>query len=194
MSAVMNDRLLQSWWVYALRGVLALVFGVLCAIWPAITLLWLVALFAAFALLNGAVSVWGALRNRKSDDDWWLNLLLGLVSIGGGAIAVVHPDLTALLLVLLMGANALIVGVLDIAVAIRMRKVMKNEWLLALAGFASVVFGVLVFLYPGAGALALVWMISAYAIFTGVLLLAVAWRARSWTQAHEPTGRHGLQA
>jgi uncharacterized membrane protein HdeD (DUF308 family) len=97
-------------------------------------------------------------------------------------IAILSPGLTALALVLVMGANALIVGVLDIAAAIRLRKVIQGEWLLILAGIASVVFGVLVLLFPGAGALALVWLISVYAIVTGVLLLALAFRARAWAR------------
>jgi uncharacterized membrane protein HdeD (DUF308 family) len=175
----MSDMLLRSWWVLALRGVIAILFGVLALIWPGLTLLWLVALFAAYALLGGAVSVFGAIKNRKSDEDWWLLLLLGLVGIGAGLIAVVHPGLTALVLVLVMGANALLTGVLEIVVAIRLRKVMRGEWLLLLSGVVSIVFGILVFLFPEAGALALVWLISAYALISGALLLAMAFRVRS---------------
>ena len=178
----MNELLLRSWWMLALRGAIALLFGVLAVLWPGITLLWLAALFAAYALIGGAVSVIGAVKNRESDEEWWLILLLGLVSLGAGVIAVLHPGLTALVLVLIMGANALVIGVLDIAVAIRLRKVIRGEWLLILAGIGSIVFGVLVFLFPGAGALALVWLISVYAVVTGVLLLALAFRARMWAR------------
>jgi hypothetical protein len=95
-----------------------------------------------------------------------------------------QPALTALVLVLVMGANALVTGVLDIAVAIRLRKTIEGEWLLIAAGIASIIFGILVFLFPGAGALALVWLISAYAIATGILLLGLAFRARGWGQRH----------
>ena len=178
----MKELLSQSWWMLALRGVIALLFGVLALAWPGLTLLWLVVLFAAYALLVGVVSVIGAVRHRSSDGKWWLILLLGLVSIGAGVIAILSPDLTALVLVLVMGANALITGVLDIASAIRLRKAIQGEWLLILAGIASVVFGVLVLLFPGAGALALVWLISVYAIVTGVLLLVLAFRARAWAR------------
>src|SRR5437016_5238945 len=140
----MNELLLRSWWMLALRGLVALLFGILALLWPGITLLWLVALFAAYALIGGAVSVIGAVRNRKSDEEWWLILLLGLVSIGAGAITIFHPALTALVLVLVMGANALVTGILDIAVAIRLRKEIRGEWLLGLAGIVSIVFGILV--------------------------------------------------
>jgi uncharacterized membrane protein HdeD (DUF308 family) len=169
----------------ALRGVIALLFGILAFVWPGLTLLWLVALFAAYTLLGGVVSFIGAVQNRRSDEEWWLILLFGLVRIGAGVIAIWHPDLTALVLVLVIGANALITGVLDIIVAIRLRKAIRGEWLLILAGVASIVFGVLVFLFPGAGALALVWLISMHAIVTGVLLLALAFRARAWVRTVE---------
>src|SRR3979411_2817585 len=178
----MKELLMRSWWMLALRGAIAILFGILALLWPGLTLLFLVAMFAAFAVLSGAVAVVGAVKNRDSDKGWWLILLLGLISIGAGAIAVFYPDLTALALVLVMGANALITGVLDIAVAIRLRKVGRGEWLLVLTGLASIVFGVLVLMFPGAGAFALVWLISFYAVFTGTLLLTLAFRVRTWAR------------
>lgn len=180
----MNGSHIQPWWAMALRGVIALVFGVLVIMSPGITLLGLIALFAAYALFSGAISVIGAFQNRKRGDDWWLQFLLGLVSIGAGIIAIVHPGLTALVLVLLIGANALATGILDIATAIRLRKVIRNEWLLVLSGMVSVIFGILVFLFPGSGALALIWMISFYAMLIGVILLGLAFRLRREV-AHE---------
>ncbi|HJV85386.1 MAG TPA: HdeD family acid-resistance protein [Noviherbaspirillum sp.] len=176
---MMSDIALRSWWVYALRGLVAIVFGLLALTLPAVTLLSLVALFAAYAFIAGVVSVAGAVRNRRHDEDWWLPLLFGLVSIGAAVIAVIHPALTALVFVLVIGANALVGGVLDIAAAIRLRKVIRGEWMLVLSGIASIVFGALVFLFPGAGALALIWWISLYAVVTGVLLLALAFRLRT---------------
>jgi uncharacterized membrane protein HdeD (DUF308 family) len=106
-------------------------------------------------------------------------MLLGVVSIGAGVLSIMNPAVTALVLVLVMGANALVTGVLDIVAAIRLRKAIKGEWLLALNGVASVVFGAIVFLFPVAGALAMVWLISLYAFVSGVLLLTAAFRARA---------------
>jgi uncharacterized membrane protein HdeD (DUF308 family) len=175
----MENFFVRSWWVLALRGILGILFAVLALMWPSLTLLTLVSLFAAYALLGGIASVVGALRNRRQDDDWWLMLLLGVVSIGAGVLSIMNPAVTALVLVLVMGANALVTGVLDIVAAIRLRKAIKGEWLLALNGVASVVFGAIVFLFPVAGALAMVWLISLYAFVSGVLLLTAAFRARS---------------
>src|SRR6266446_175089 len=131
----------QVWWMFAWRGVVALLFGVLGLVWPGLTLLWLVALFAAYALIGGGISLAGAIKFRKTDDHWWLALLLGLASLGAGIIAIFHPDLTALVHVLLMGANAIVTGVLDIAIAIRLRKAIRSEWVLILAGLVAIVFG-----------------------------------------------------
>jgi uncharacterized membrane protein HdeD (DUF308 family) len=178
----MNDMLSGSWRMLALRGVIAILFGVLALAWPSLTLLAFAALFAAYALLTGVVLVVGSVKSRKSNEDWWLPLMVGLASLGAGAIAAIHPGLTALVLVLVVGANALITGVLDIATAIRLRKTIRNEGLLLLNGVASLAFGVLVFLFPDAGALALVWLISFYASLSGILLLAFAFRLRAKTK------------
>lgn len=183
----MKDLLSQSWWMLALRGLAALLFGILAMLWPGLTLLWLVAMFAAYALITGAVSMVAAVKNRETDGKWWLVLLLGLVSIAAAAIAIFRPDLTALMLVLVMGANAVVTGVLDIAIAVRLRKVIRGEWLMILSGVLSVLFGILVLVFPGAGALALVWLISFYATVTGVLLLALGFRARGWGSGTKPT-------
>lgn len=179
----MRELLEQAWWMLAVRGIIAILFGVLALIWPGLTLLWLVVLFAVYAFISGGSAVAAAVTNRKRDETWWLILLLGLVSIGAGVIAVIHPALTALVLVLLIGANALVTGVLDVATAIRLREVIEGEWLLILEGVVSILFGVLVFLFPGAGALALIWLISFYALVTGALLLTLARRARAWVRS-----------
>jgi len=183
-----------SWWMLVLRGTAALVFGVLALAWPGITLLVLVALFAAYALISGVAAVAGAIRARATDRRWWVVLLLGLVSVAAGVLAVFMPAITALALVLLMGANALVTGVLEIILAVRLRHQLRSEWLLGLAGLLSVVFGVLVLLFPGPGALALVWLIAVWAIAIGILLIAAGFslrkRTRTAERRFEGTPRH----
>jgi uncharacterized membrane protein HdeD (DUF308 family) len=165
-------------WMLMLRGAIGILFGVLAIAWPGLTLLVLVTLFAVYALLGGVVSIAGAFRIRRVESKWWLPLLLGIVSIVAGIYALLAPALTTLVLVLVMGANAIITGALDIALAVRLRKVLRWQWLLVLGGVVSILFGVLVFARPDAGALALVWMVSLYALITGVLLFAQGLRMR----------------
>jgi uncharacterized membrane protein HdeD (DUF308 family) len=185
----MHDTLLHNWSLLALRGAAAVAFGALAILWPAITLATLAALFAAFALLAGAVWTFGALRHRQADPRWWVLLLLGLFSMGAGCVAALYPALTTVALIVLVGANALVTGVLDIAVALRMRQVLRGALLLMLAGAASVLFGLVVLLFPlGAGAIALAFMIGLYALATGTMLLTLAFQVRAWSR------RYGAQA
>jgi uncharacterized membrane protein HdeD (DUF308 family) len=192
----MNDLLQRAWWMLALRGAAALLFGILAIAWPGITLLVLVALFAAYALVTGGAALIAGFQQRKTDKGWWLVLLLGVIAVAAGIVAILNPAITALVLVLVMGVNALFTGILDIALAIRLRKAIRNEWLLILAGVVSVIFGVLVMIFPGAGALAMVWMVSFYAMLTGVLLLALAFRLRaeSKNRPQSPKDRGGRPA
>ena len=175
----MEQFFLRAWWVLALRGAAAILFGVLALAWPGLTLLTLIYLFAAYALIAGCASVAGALRHRQTEDEWWVPMLLGLVSIGAGIVAVRNPALTTLLLVLLIGANALVAGVLDLVAATRLRQAVSDEWLLVLSGLASIVFGAVVFGFPAAGALTLVWMVSLYAVVAGALWLTLSLRMRA---------------
>jgi uncharacterized membrane protein HdeD (DUF308 family) len=183
------ERLLsRTWWVLALRGAVALLLGIMALAWPGITLLVLVALFAAFALLVGAVIVAGALANRTMDPGWWLMIVLGIVSLAAGTFAIVQPGTTLFALVLLMAVNAIVTGALDIAIAIRLRKEIEHEWLLIVIGVIAIAFGVLVLAFPPAGALALAFFLGFYATVIGVLLLALAFRARRWQKASAPHG------
>jgi len=187
----MKTPAMPSWWVLALRGVAALLFGILALAWPGITLLFLVALFSVYALFGGSAAVVGAFKNRRNDKDWWLVLLLGIVSLAAGVLALIWPALTALALVLLMGANALVSGVLEIILAVRLRHQIVGEWLLGLAGFVSILFGSFVLIFPGPGALALVWLIAVHAIAIGILLLAAGFSLRRrGERPFEGTPRH----
>lgn len=174
--------LMRSWWILALRGAIGVLFGVFALTMPGLTLLSLIAVFAVYALLAGMVAMAGAVSNRKTAKDWWVMLLMGIVSIVAGVLATLRPGLTALALVLVIGVNALLTGLLEVVLAIRLRKIIHGEWLLILSAATAIVFGLLILAYPGAGALALVWMIAVYALLTGVLYLALAYRAYAGKQ------------
>jgi uncharacterized membrane protein HdeD (DUF308 family) len=177
-------------WLFALRGIVAILFGVLTYIQPGLTLAALVILFGAYSLVDGVIAVFASLSNRREYPDWWIAFLSGLLSIGIGVITFLRPDLTALALLLLIAARALVVGVLEIAAAIQLRKVIQGEWLLILAGVASILFGLAVFLFPLAGALAVIWLIATYAIIYGVLQIVLAVHARNWGQAFDTSLGH----
>ena len=170
--------LTRNWGAIAVRGVAAILFGILTFVVPGLTLTALVLLFGAFALVDGIFSIVAAVRGRVGDRAWWTLLLEGIVSVAAGVVTLLMLGLTALTLVYVIGAWAVVTGVLEIAAAVRLRRLITGEWWLTLSGVLSIVFGVLVMLAPGAGALAMVLWIGAYSIVFGALLLALAFRLR----------------
>lgn len=173
-------RLARNWWTIALRGAIAILFGIAALAFPGITLVSLVYLFAAFVLGSGILLIVAALRDRLHDVNGWLLLIEGIIAIAAGVAAFFYPGITALALVYFIAAWAIVTGIIEIITAIQLRKEIAGEWLLALAGIASVAFGFLLAINPGSGALALVWIIAIYAIFFGLLLLLLGFRLRNW--------------
>lgn len=175
----MVGALSRNWWMLALRGVVAVIFGILAFIWPGLTLWALVYLFGAYVLIDGVAALVSAFTGRDVDDRWWVLLLEGLAGIAAGLVAFIWPGMTAFVLLYLIAAWAIVTGIIEIVAAIRLRKEIEGEWVLALSGLASIIFGVLMVIWPGAGALAVVWLIAAYAIFFGILLIFLAFRVRN---------------
>jgi len=178
--ATVVHTLKLNWWLLALRGLVAVLFGVLAFMWPGATLITLVWLFGAFALVNGILSLVLAAKTPKGYPKVGSLILGGLLGILAGLLAFVMPGITALGLLILIAAWAIATGVMELVAAVRLRKIITNEWLLVLAGIASVVFGVLLLFQPAAGALALIWLIGAWALVFGILLMILAFRMRNW--------------
>ncbi len=168
----------SNWWALVLRGLVALLFGVLTFVWPEISLTALVMLFGAYALVDGLFTAVAAFRAPEGYKHWWALLLEGVFGVAAGVLAFVWPGITALVLLYLIAAWALVTGVFEVAAAVRLRKLISGEWLLALSGALSVLFGVMLVAWPGAGALAVLWLIGAYAVLFGVLLMALGFRLR----------------
>ncbi len=173
-----SNTLAHNWWMLALRGLVAILFGVLAFVLPGMTLLTLVFLFGGYAIVNGVLALVHAFSAPKGYPRFGALIFTGILSIAAGVLAFVWPGITALSLVLLIAAWAIVNGVFEIATAIRLRRVIAHEWLLVLAGVLSVLLGIVIMLQPGAGALALVWWIGGFAIAFGVLLVALAFRVR----------------
>ena len=176
----MVRSLSQNWWLVVLRGVLAILFGVSAFIWPGITLLTLVFLFGIYAIADGLIAIWTGFSRTRESPRWWTFLLEGLLSIGAGVVALVWPDLATLVLIYMIASWAVFTGILEIIAAIRLRHEITNEWFLALGGVLSIGLGILLFLQPAAGSLAIIWMIAGYALVFGILLVILGIRLRTW--------------
>jgi uncharacterized membrane protein HdeD (DUF308 family) len=172
----MLSTLVRYWWVVLLRGLFALAFGVMALVWPGITVAVLVLLFGAYSLADGIFAFIAAVQpaNRHG-----ALILEGLAGVAAGVIAFLWPGLTAIALLFLIAAWSLVTGVLEIIAAVRLRKQVKGEIFLTLSGIAGIVFGVLLMTWPATGILAVVWLIGAYALIFGALLVALAFRLRA---------------
>lgn len=166
------------WWGLAIRGVLAVLFGIIALIWPGITLTALVIVFGVYALINGVSTLFGASRDRVTRERGWL-ILSGVVSLALGIVVLAWPGITALVLIELIGAWFLITGIVEVVGAIVRRKEIDGEAMMILSGVLSAIFGFILMIFPGAGAISLVWLIGIFAILLGIAMLVLAYRARN---------------
>ena len=174
----------RNWWVLVIRGIAAVVFGVLTFVSPMTSLAVLVLFWGAYALVDGVFAIMAAFKGPHADGFPWWMLVTGVAAVIAGIYTFIAPGLTALVLLYLIAVVAIVRGVMEISAAIRLRKEIDNEWLLGLAGAASLIFGALLFVFPGAGALALVLYIGVMAIVVGVIETVLGIRLRGHAHAH----------
>ena len=178
----MNLLLVHSWWSLVIRGLLAILVGILTFAWPGITLAALVLLFGAYALIDGVVSIVGAWRAAEARERWGSLLIEGIAGIIAAIVTIVWPAITALALVYIIAAWAIVTGALEITAAVRLRKYISGEWLLALMGVCSVLFGALLVIFPLVGAITIALWFGVYCFVFGCLLVALGMRLRSFVR------------
>jgi uncharacterized membrane protein HdeD (DUF308 family) len=183
IDSVEIQPLIQNWGAVVVRGVAGILFGLLTLFAPGMSFAALVLWFGAFALIDGMLAVVSAIRHR-GHEHWGMLMLQGVFGVAAGVVTFFWPAITALALLYLIAAWAIITGALEIAVAIRLRRAIRGEWLLVLCGIASVALGVLVMLFPASGAFAMVICIGAYALVSGILLTVLGFRLRGWGRTH----------
>jgi len=176
---MLADILSRYWWMTLLRGLFWILFGIVIYARPGISVLSLTLALGLVMFVDGVINAVNAFSGRKEHDDWWVLLLVGLAGIGVGVLTFYNPAATAIAVVLYVAIWAIATGLLEIVAAVRLRKQITGEFWLALAGIASVAFGVLLAARPGVGALTILWLIGAYAIVFGVILVLLAFKVRS---------------
>jgi len=173
------EALKRHWWIPVIRGIAAIVFGIIAFVYPGLTIATLVLFFGAWVLIDGIFRIVGAIGHRASDSDWGWQLVIGLLGIVVGLLTFHAPQITALALVIYIAAWALMIGASEIAAAVKLRREIKGEWFLILMGLASIVFAVLLLWNPVAGAAAVIWLIAWYAVVLGVLAIFFGFRLRT---------------
>ncbi len=188
----MLNFMARSWWLLEIRGVAAIAFGVLAFVWPELTLVALVTLFAAFLLIDGIALLVALVRGEPgARRHGWSVALMGIVSVGVGIATVFWPGITALTLLYLAAFWAVSLGAVQVVTAFRLRRVIKGEIWLIIGGLLTVLFGIYLVAFPGPGLLSLVWLIGLWAIVFGITSLVLAWRLRG---LHHEITRSGQTA
>lgn len=176
---MMIETLKRHWWVPVIRGIAAIVFGIIAFTHPVMAIATLVLFFGAWVLIDGIFRIFGAIKHRGSDSDWAWQLVIGLIGIIVGLLTFHAPQVTALALVIYIAAWALMIGASEIVMAVKLRHEIKGEWLLILMGLASIVFAVLLLWNPVAGAAAVIWLIAWYAVVLGILAIFFGFRLKT---------------
>lgn len=180
----------KNWWLFLIRGIASIIFGLLALLMPGLTLFVLLAFFAAYAIIDGTATAFASFQSRDTDSRWVWGLLEGGIGILAGIAVLLWPNIAAITLLIVIAVWAVLTGILQIAAAIRLRKEIDNEFWLGLSGVISIIFGVYIFLFPGAGAVTLAWLIGIYAIMFGIFFVALALRLRGMNtsgQSNQPT-------
>ena len=176
----MLPTLAGNWWSLLMRGIAALIFGLMALFWPGLTLFVLIVFFGAYALVDGVFAIVAGIRGSRGRR--WLLLAEGALGVLAGPVAFFYPGMTALVLLYVIAAWAIFTGILKVVMAISLRREMENEWLMVLSGVLSVLFGVILAVLPGVGLLSMVWLIGIYAVIFGLALMVLAFRVRGQRQ------------
>lgn len=168
----------QGWWMFLLRGIAAIIFGILALVWPGLTLFVLIISFGVWIIFDGVIEIWNGFTNREGHDRWWVDVLLGLAGIIAGILIISLPGITAVVAMYYIGAWMVVTGILQVFYAIKLRQEISGEFLMILTGILSVILGIIFFASPGKGAVSLVWVIAIYAIVFGIFLIMFSFKAK----------------
>ncbi len=172
----MLEKITHNWWLYAVRGLVAVLFGILAFTRPEQTVQALVLVFGVFALVDGVFAIFAGIASYRYFERWWAVLLEGVAGVVIGLLTFFWPNITALFLLYIIAAWALITGIFEIVAAIQLRRLIMGEWMLILGGLLSILFGVLLFVFPAAGAVSVIWVIGIYAVVFGISEIIFAFR------------------
>lgn len=184
----MLERFSRNWWLYALRGLAAIIFGVVAFTRPEQAVQALVLVFGAYALMDGIFAMAVGIASHRTFSHWWAVLLEGVAGVVVGLLTFFWPNITALAFLFCIAAWAIITGMLEIVAAVQFRRVIKGEWMLIFGGLLSIVFGILLFVYPAAGAVSVIWVIGIYAVVFGILEVIFAFRLNGLRREFQAAG------
>ncbi|MEV0144550.1 MULTISPECIES: HdeD family acid-resistance protein [unclassified Nonomuraea] len=170
------EQIARIWWLILIRGIAALIFGILALIWPGKTLLIVVIFFAAYAIVEGIFAIFAGARHSAQSRAWLI--ISGILGVVAGIVAFLWPGITSLALLYVVAFWAIFAGITEIVAGIQLRKVVDNEWMLIIGGILSIIFGVLLLIWPGAGLLTLIWLVGVFAVVYGIAMIVLSFRVK----------------
>jgi uncharacterized membrane protein HdeD (DUF308 family) len=173
----------QNWWAWLIRGIAAVIFGILAWLWPGLTWITIAIFFGAYALVDGVFAIVATVRSAERQQPWWPLLIEGIIGILIAAITFYDVRITIVALYLTIAVWAFLTGIFELVAAVQLRKIIANEIWLIIGGIASIAFGVLMLLYPIIAAIAIIYIIAAYAIVFGVIMIGFSFRLRAHATA-----------
>jgi uncharacterized membrane protein HdeD (DUF308 family) len=182
MNTSLLHMLSKNWWVLLLRGLFAVIFGILAFAWPGLTMVMLVLMWGIYAGLDGIFALVAAIKGGSPAPRWWL-ILVGLLGIGAAAVCIINPGMATLVILMIIGWASIIRGVFEIIGAIQIRKEIEGEFWLILSGIFSILFGLVFLIKPGAGLIALIWLVASLAIVFGIALILLSLRLKKHSKA-----------
>lgn len=182
----MVHALARNWWALLIRGIAAVIFGILAFVWPGATWLAIGILFGAYAFVDGIFAIVAAVRAAQAHERWWPFLLEGTIGLIIAAIVFYDVGVALIAIYFMIVFWAFVTGILEIVAAVHLRRQLANEWLLILAGICSILFGAVMVWHPVAGMLATIWIIAIYAIVFGIVMIGFSFRLRALAQAGGP--------
>lgn len=178
MERLSSQILRDNWWVLLIRGIAAILFGIIALAMPGLTAYVLVIAFGAYTLVDGIMAIYLGFKRRGNDDAWWTWIIDGILSIVIGLVAMIWTSATAVVFIIWIAAWAIVVGIMRIIAAIRLRKEIEGEWALILSGLLMIIWGVLIAMTPAAGLLSIAWLLGIFSFMVGVMMVVLAFRAR----------------
>lgn len=175
----MLHALARNWWALLIRGIAAVIFGVLALVWPGATWFAIGILFGAYAFVDGIFAIIAAVRVAEAHERWWPLVIEGAIGLIIAAITFYDVGITILALYFTIAVWAFLTGILEIVAAVQLRKVVQNEVWLIVGGILSIIFALLMLWRPIAGAVAVAWIIGIYAIVFGIMMIGLSLRLRS---------------
>jgi uncharacterized membrane protein HdeD (DUF308 family) len=177
----------RNWWMLAFRGFVAVLFGIAVFLSPSIVLATMVLLWGVYVLIDGVAAIFSGFRGRNENQHWWMVVVEGVLGVLAGIATFIWPEITALIVLYIIAAWAILTGVMELMAALQLRKVIQGEFWLALSGIGSIIYGIVLFLFPGAGILTLLWLVGIYSVAFGFVLIILSLRLRGLASGQSGT-------